>query len=126
MEKIILVRWNYTYEEWRIFLRWKLLRKSYFHYLIHLSKPKQKKIPEILITHLQVWMDEKHEHFHSNGRSLKRINIKDEGKLNVMQIVYEQQHQQGAFNKDIHVPVPKGKLKEAIEVEERLNAIHNN
>jgi len=69
-------------------------------------------------------MDEKHEHFHSNGRSLKRINIKDEGKLNVMQIVYEQQLQNGVFDKDIHVPVPKGKLKEAIEVEERLNLIH--
>ena len=124
-EKNILARWNYTYEEWRIFLRWKLLKKSYIHYLIHIRKSKQKKIPEVIITHQRVWIDEKHEHFHFNDRSLKRIDIKDEGRLNVLQIIYEQQHTSGPFNMDIHVPVPKGKLKEAIEVEEKLNMIRN-
>ena len=122
-EKNILVRWNYTHDEWRIFLRWKSLRKSFIHYLVHISRPKQKKIPEVMITQQRIWIDDKQEYFHFHDRQLRRINISDEGKLNVMQITYEQYHHKGSYNNDIHVPVPRGKLKEAIKVEERLNAI---
>ena len=124
-EKNVLVRWNYSHEEWKTFLRWKLMKKGYIHYLIHLGRPKLKRTPEVMITHQRVWIDDKHEHFHANDRSLKKISIRDEGRLNVMEIIYEQQHSKGLFDNDIHVPVPRGKLKEAIETEEKLNRIKN-
>ena len=124
-EKNILACWNYTYEEWKIFLRWKSLKKSFIHYLIYISKSGLNKTPEVLITHQRVRIGDKQEHFHTDDRQLKRINIGDEGRMNVMEIIYEQHHYKGSFNDDIHLPVPKGKLKEAIEVEEKLNMIRN-
>ena len=119
-ETDILVRWNYSHEEWRYFLRWKQLRKSMIHYFIHLLKPKQKRIPEVMITHERVWIDESPEPFHSNGRQLTRINIQDEDKMNVIEISYEQQHQKGSLSGEIRIPVPKGKLREAMYVQDKL------
>ena len=124
-ETNVLARWIYSHEEWRHFLRWKLLRKSFIHYFIHLLKPNQKRTPEVIITYERVWIDECHEPFHTGDRQLKRINIRDAGKINVMEITYEQQHPKGTFNNDIRIPVPKGKLREAIDVEEKLNMIKN-
>lgn len=124
-ETNILVRWTYSYEEWRIFLRWKSLRKSYIHYLIYLSRSGIRYAPDVMITLHRVWTDDKYEHFNLDDRRLKRIHIRDEGQLNVLEITYEQQHAKGPFNNNIHVPVPKGRLKEAIEVEEQLNTIRD-
>jgi hypothetical protein len=51
---------------------------------------------------------------------LKQINIQDEGKINVMEISYLQQHPKGISSGEIRIPVPKGKLREAMYVQDKL------
>lgn len=120
----VLAHWTYTREEWRRFIRWKKLKKSFLHYTIYFFTPKkQQQIPEIKITRERVWIGDNHQHFHSHEHQLKRIDIRDEGKLNIMEITYEWAKRKTPGSDEIRIPVPKGKLKEAFEVEEKLNAI---
>jgi len=117
----VLVHWIYTRDEWKRFVRWKKLQKSYFHYTIYFLTPKyQIVIPEVKITHERVSFGDTHHHFHSNEHRLKRIEIRDEGKLNIMEITYEWSKRKTPGTDAIHVPVPKGKLREAIGTQEKL------
>ena len=90
------------------------------HYLFYLEKPKVKRVSEIIITHENLWLDDVTGSFQSHVRRLRRVRIRDEGRLNNIKIVYEQQLPIGFVTKEIYIPISKGKLKEAIEVEERL------
>lgn len=114
---MILAHWTYTREEWRSFHRWKMRKKSWLHYVWHRLKPGLKrKAVEIKITPDSVWTNERNEAFHEGPCQFQRVNIHDAGKLNVMEICYEQ----GANSREIRIPIPKGKLREAIEVQEKL------
>ncbi|HEX7845539.1 MAG TPA: hypothetical protein VF476_07010 [Chitinophagaceae bacterium] len=114
---MLLAHWTYTREEWKAFHRWRLLNKSFFHYVWYWLKPrKHKRVPEIRITPESIWTNEKPESFHENGRQFQRVNIRDTGKLNVMEICYDA----GQGSREIKIPIPKGKLREAIEVQEKL------
>lgn len=118
---MILAHWTYSREEWKAFLKWKLLKKGVVHYLAHLLKLKSfKNIPEIRISSKRVWFNEAHEPFHDNNRSFRKINIQDAGKLNVMEISYDRRDKKGKTASEIRIPIPKGKLREAIAVQERL------
>ncbi|MDP4262015.1 MAG: hypothetical protein Q8941_05735 [Bacteroidota bacterium] len=119
-----LVHWTYSRDEWKTFMRWKKMREGFFHYLLYRLSPNRKsKIPEITITHDQVCMDDIPEPFDDQGRRFTRINIHDAGIINVMEISYRRHGIQHAGLGEIHIPVPKGRLKEAIGVEEKLNTI---
>jgi hypothetical protein len=83
--------------------------------------PKRKKIPEVKITPLRVSIGEDQHHFSSDEHEFRRIDIRDEGKMNIMNITYRWAKRKDPGLDEIHVPVPKGKLKEAIEIESRLN-----
>jgi hypothetical protein len=116
-EKMIIAHWTYSREEWKAFLKWKVLRKGIFHYLLHWLRPlSRKRVPEIRITTGKVWINNRHEPFHDKERSFRNINIHDAGKLNVMEIRYEY----GDHSGEIRIPIPKGKLREAIQVQEEL------
>jgi hypothetical protein len=122
-ETAALVHWTYSRDEWKTFVRWKTRKKGFFHFLLHLlSLKKSHKTPGIIITPNRVSIDNNHEPFLGESRQLKRINIRDTGEMNVMEIGYEISRAKGAISQEIHIPVPKGKLREAIEVQERLNA----
>ncbi|MES1214813.1 MAG: hypothetical protein ABUT20_04780 [Bacteroidota bacterium] len=116
----ILVKWNYSGGELEVFARWKLLRKSLFHFLFLWVRRRENNFSAVLITSARVFFDDKEEYFHSIDRRLRRIVIKDVGKLNVLEITYELQILNRSTSKEIFIPIPKGKLKEAIEVEEKL------
>ncbi len=117
----VIAHWTYTREEWRRFIRWKKLKKSFLHYTIYFFTPKnQLQVPEIKITWERVWIGDTHQHFHNNDHQLKRIDIRDEGKLNIMEITYEWVNRKTAGLDAIYVPVPKGKLREAIGTQEKL------
>lgn len=121
-EKTILAHWVYTREEWKAFMRWKKLQKSIFHFFIHRLIPRRKKrIPEITITSVKVWIDDAQESFNNGKHKLQRINIRDAGSINVMEISYDSYNKSSAVSNEIKIPVPKGRLKEAIQVQEKLS-----
>jgi hypothetical protein len=125
-ETATLAHWNYSREEWKAFMRWKKMKKGIVYYILHRLLPvTKKKTPSITITSARVCEGDVHEPFHDTERRLKHINIRDAGKMNVMEISYERQGLQNYGNSEIHVLVPKGKLKEAIDVEEKLNMIRD-
>ena len=119
-----LVHWTYSREEWNAFMNWKKKRKGLIYYLVHkIFQKRNPKSPTIRITESQVSINNKHQPFHDASRRLQRINIRDAGQLNVVEISYQQSQLPGTAAKEIHVPVPKGRLKEAIDMEEKLNDI---
>ncbi len=114
---MILAHWIYTREEWRLFHYWRLRRKSLLHYWFYRLQPgKRSPAPEIKITTASVWMNERNECFHENGSIFQRVNIRDAGHLNIIEICYEN----GKENREIRIPIPKGKLREAIRLQEEL------
>jgi hypothetical protein len=121
-EATALVHWTYSRDEWRTFLRWKKMKKSFFHYIIYrLALSQLTRTPGITITDNQISIDGSPEPFHDSERRLRKVNIRDEGKMNVMEISYESPGQKGALANEISIPVPKGKLREAIGLQERLS-----
>jgi hypothetical protein len=116
-DKEIMAHWTYSRQEWRTFQKWKELRKSMFHYMLHWLKPhRAKPVAEIKITAGKVWFDDIQETFHDHTRHFLKINIHDAGMLNVMEISYEQYD----VYEEIMIPIPKGKLREAIYLQDIL------
>jgi hypothetical protein len=112
-----LAKWSYTKEEWKIFRKWKVKQKGIFLYLLSfLSFPANKKAPEITISGDRVWFNDLHEPFQNSSRRFMDIHIREAEKLNILEISYEQENK----TKGINVLIPKGKLKEALEVQDRL------
>ncbi|HEX7904212.1 MAG TPA: hypothetical protein VF487_10055 [Chitinophagaceae bacterium] len=119
-EPMILAHWTYTRDEWKAFTRW---RKSLFHYLLHRIPFYSKPIPEVRITSDSVWIGERQQHFSSDEHQLKRINFQEQANMNIMVITYEWFHKKSPGYDEIWIPVPKGKLREAIAVQEQLTRI---
>jgi len=113
-----LVQWTYTKEEWRNFLKLSGKQKNIFFKIIHFFLAKTIRLaPIVQITVEKVWIGNEQQHFSSGRHELQKIDIRGEGVVNILAITYGRE---GAIH-EIRVPVPKGKLREAIEVQERLN-----
>jgi len=119
-QRIVLAHWTYNREEWRNFIRWDKLRRGRFWYVVYyFLKEKETTIPEITIANKKIWIGNSVESFNDINKQIKRINIRDAGKLNVLEITYS--FNNGITKTDeILIPVPKGKLKEAIQVQESI------
>ena len=116
-----LVHWTYSRDEWRRFIRWQKLKKGLLHYLFHFfSFGRKTRTPEVKITPEQVWVGDAHRQFSSNGHHLKKIDIRSEGKMNVMEITYEWMGSKAPGFSEIRILIPKGKLREAIIVQDSL------
>lgn len=116
-----LAHWTYTKEEWRAFLHRSGKQKGLFAWLFNwLSYLMDIKAPEVKITPEKVTIGNDHQHFSNDRCQIKKIDIQDEGKVNVLTIVYHQTDDKSSLGK-ISIPVPKGKLREAMAVQERLN-----
>ena len=114
---MLLTRWNYSKEEWQHFLHWKNRKNGILFFLVHRLRPaRQQKVPEVRIMADRVWINDEHQPFQNSNRQFREINIREAGRVNILEISYEQ------FNRicDIRVPIPRGKLREAFEVQERL------
>jgi len=115
MIKNSLVNWSYSAQEWQQFQKWKAGKAHLFLQLLHfLKKSAPGKSSFVQITKDHVWINNSAEPFQNSTRSLRDILIREAGNINVMEISYENGKKTGA----ITVPVPKGKLKEAIEVQQ--------
>lgn len=118
---MILAHWTYTKNEWSAFIRRTKKQKGFFNYIIHLSSAIiNQKIPEIKITSERVYIGDDHQHFSGQRHQLMQINIREEGIINILEIMYENICVNENSMGEITIPVPKGKLREAFEVEEKL------
>ena len=116
-----LVQWSYSRNEWKSFQRLHNRKKGWLPYLIHLAWfSRTTTIPIISITKDRISINAKEEVFTSFSRQLTRIGIREKQNLNLLEICYRCRDKGPC---EITVPIPKGKLKEAIAVEEELNRI---
>lgn len=115
---MILVNWTYTLEEWKAFRKASNRTRTYFYRLrSRLLGYVLKSAPQISISVDKVWIGGEQLYFNSSRHELHQIDLRNEGTVNVLAITYEK----GGGKHEIKVPVPKGKLKEAIEVQDRLS-----
>jgi hypothetical protein len=87
----------------------------------HRMKWKQPQPPEIIITSDQANVNGKLTIFNGDGKLLRKADIKEKYDRNVLEIVYESTRGQKISFDELIIPVPKGKLKEAIVLLESLN-----
>lgn len=64
------------------------------------------------------------ESLYAVGRKLSHSNIHDAGNMNIMEVVCEETNGKHPVSHIIYLPVPKGKLREAIQLQESLLAHH--
>lgn len=122
-QRIFLAHWTYSPDEWKAFLRWRKLQRGIFHYLFARLFPRQAAtVPEIVITYQKVWIGDKVESFSNRERQLKKVDIREVGNINVIEIIYETIRGGLPAHACIHIPIPRGKLREAMTVHENLSA----
>jgi hypothetical protein len=121
-EATALVHWTYSSDEWKNFMRWKKRKRGLIHFLLHLlgSGPQ---IPVTTISTNNVSIGNVQEFFYGNNLQLLRVIIRDAGDMNIMEIAYRRMDHESSGRNEIHVLVPRGRLKEAIGVEEQLNKL---
>lgn len=123
-EQTVLARWICTKEEWLAFDKWRRKRQSRWRYFWHrLLGKRDVKGAEITITRDNVQINNDAEPFSTAHRELRRIDIRDAGYLNVLEISYSDKR--GAALNEIRVPVPRGKLREAIALQQLLSSAGN-
>jgi len=114
--------WIYSKEEWRRFERWNARRKGLINYLWRLLIQKENpQIQSIELTVEWVKIGDKKKYFSGPVTELRRVEIYDKKEFNVMIITYEIVSR-SQLN-EIRLPIPKGKLKEAIDAQEKLMSV---
>jgi len=118
---MILAQWTYTKEEWTAFLLSTKKRNSLFAGLLHFLLPKSMKTaPVVRITPERIWIGKDQQYFNNERHTLTTVTIAEVGSVNIMAIRYAIKDGRADSCHEIRIPVPKGKLKEAIEVEKKL------
>ena len=119
---MILAQWTYTKEEWKAFLQSTRKGNSLFGGLLHFLLSKiRKTAPVVRITPEMIWIGNDQQYFSSGRHTLTTVTIAEAGSVNIMAIRYAIKDGRPGSGHEIKIPVPKGKLKEAIEVEKKLN-----
>jgi hypothetical protein len=72
------------------------------------------RMPEITIMNGIVMINGKQIIFNGQGKCMRKINITEEHNINIIEITYEWKKGERLSFDEIKVPVPKGKLKEAV------------
>jgi hypothetical protein len=115
-----IVNWIYTKEEWGHFETWDAKRKGILNYLWQLFFKKAFN-SSIRFTKTYVQVGEKRKYFIGPVTELRRVDIYDKGLINILNITYEN-IAKNQLN-EINIPIPKGKLKEAIDAREILHEL---
>lgn len=83
----MLAHWVYTREEWKTFMRKENRRKGFFHWVLHWRSPGSRNtIPEVKVTSEKISVGDTHHHFNTDNNKLERINILDDGLINVVEV----------------------------------------
>lgn len=120
MDRVSIVKWSYTSQEWRLFQKWKAGNRNFFLKVVSfLRNSLIGKDAQVNITRDHVWINNSAEPFQNGTCRLKDIKVREEGRINILEINYHKGNKTCA----IIIPVPKGKLREAIEVQQyfRIN-----
>ncbi len=78
-------------------------------------------MPEIVITNGTATVNGKPTVFQGDGKWLRKADIKEMNNINVLEIIYEWKTGKGITFDELRIPVPKGKLREAMELLDCLN-----
>lgn len=131
-EKAVLVHWYYSVEEWETFSRserkkkyGKAIAAVYISIVYCFRTINYRWImpnrPETVITNGTATINGKPTVFHGNGKWLRKVDIQEKNNLNVLAISYEWNTTKGTRYDELHIPVPKGKLREAMELVDSLD-----
>ena len=112
------VNWDYSSEEWARFRRWEARHKKglWGRLRFYFKNLSLRSSARVRIGTNEVWINNAPQTFQNNQCRLMDVSLREENALNVLNIRYEMSNRLY----DIVVPVPKGRLREAIEVEEYL------
>jgi hypothetical protein len=94
---------------------------SCYFYSRYQVKWKEPQPPEIIISTDNANVNGKLTIFNGEGKSLCKADIKEKYDRNVLEIVYETKKGERVSSKELIIPVPRGKLREAIVLLESLN-----
>jgi hypothetical protein len=114
----LIVRWIYTKEEWQCFEKWNAKNKGVLNYLWHSLFYKDKHTQTIEFSEQWIKISGKLKYFNGPVTELRRVDIYEKDKINIMNITYE--NISNNHLNEISIPIPKGKLKEAIDAHEKL------
>lgn len=91
-------------------------------YMITMSSIKldENKMPEVIITNQSVIVNGHMNRFYGNNVWLGKVSIKEVKAFNILEFTYCWSTRSGETFDEIRVPIPKGNLKEAIYLQERL------
>lgn len=91
-------------------------------YMITMSSIKldENKMPEVIITNQSVIVNGHMNRFYGNNLWLGKVSIKEIKAFNILEFTYCWTTRRGETFDEIRVPIPKGSLKEAIYLQERL------
>jgi hypothetical protein len=116
------ISWIYTKEEWRRFERWNVRKKGVAEYLWRFFFHKANQhVQSVELTGQSVTIADKKKYFSGPVTELRRVEIYDKKEFNVMIITYEIVSKKQLS--EIRLPIPKGKLKEAIDAQEKLISV---
>jgi hypothetical protein len=87
---------------------------------VYSIQPDDNKMPEVIITSEALIINGYMSRFSGNGLWLAKITVNDAGSFNVLEITYCWNTTRGKNFDEIRVPIPKGSLKEAIFLQEKL------
>lgn len=119
----ILAHWTYTRSEWRSFNRWSSRKKSFFHYVLNRIQPGTvRMVPSVTITPSAVFIGDKKKSYNTPLHQLRRVIIHESDSMNIMEITYELCISAFTHLEEINILVPKGKLREAIALQEEMTA----
>lgn len=91
---------------------------GWFRYLLRqLMDPDRKPLPEITITGESVTLNQQKLLFNRDHHQLRRVHLRETGTVNILEIMYQKVPN---VVKVIRIPVPKGKLRNAMLVQECL------
>ena len=112
-----LTNWRYDSAEWKRFAKWELFKKGGISLLRCLLIPfRYKRTKEVKVSQHLALIDGKTYLFNAGNRVFQTADLYDAGPLHVLEICFKENESYGV----IRVPVPKGKLKEAIVLEKSL------
>jgi hypothetical protein len=87
---------------------------------VYSTQPDDNKMPEVIITSEVLIINGYMSRFSGNELRLAKITVNDAGSFNVLEITYCWNTTRGKNFDEIRVPIPKGSLKEAIFLQEKL------
>ena len=104
-----------------MFSIWTRKKKNFLHYLISRLFPNSDAmISDITITQSQIILGKTVSNFNNESHRLRRVDIREEGSMNILEISYLKTNDHIPSVADIRVLIPKGKLREAIALQEDL------